>query len=210
MDISHGDRCARILSKLGGLIEPGIEYENGRRQTQCVAIGPVGNWFYRVEFRDGVYYAAKQFVRPKSQAEESSRCFTDEEEAFQSFEDAISRAVMWFSRDLSSENTAIDFAMGYAEYLSEVREAETRQVENAIAVGKVRLSALKQEAEQLKRDCAKATNETAALRQDLAQRTGRLAHYLKMDRREQAYFNQARSIEEKLDFIKGTLNRREK
>ena len=208
-NISHGARCARILGRIGDLIAPGIEYENGRQQRQCVAIGPVGNRFYRVECRDGRYYAAKQAVKPGKLEDGTPRCFTNEEEGFDTFEDALSKAVRWFAQELQSEKVSVDFAISYAAYLEDVRLGEIERVEKKVSERKAKLSELKRLAEDLKQECAKTQKLTEELKSQVAYGTNEFGHVKNLLNKEAAYKAHVASLDRKLEDLKWQIKAKE-
>lgn len=208
-NISHGARCARILGRIGDLIAPGIEYENGRQQRQCVAIGPVGNRFYRVECRDGRYYAAKQAVKPGKLEDGTPRCFTNREEGFDTFEDALSRAVRWFAQELQSEKVSVDFAISYAAYLEDVRRCEIELGEKKVPELKERLSELKRLEEGLKQECAKTQRRTDALKNQVAYWTNEFGHAKSLLNKEAAYKAHIASLDRKLEDLKWQIKAKE-
>ena len=208
-NISHGARCARILSRIGDLIAPGIEYENGSQQRQCVAIGPVGNRFYRVEYRDGRYYAAKQVVKPGKLEDGMPRCFTNVEEGFDTFEDALSKAVHWFAYELQSEKVSVDFAISYAAYLEEVRLGEIERVEKKVSERKAKLSELKLLAEGLKQECAKTQRLTEDLKNQLACGTNSFGHVRSLLNKEAAYKAHVAALDRKIKDIKSQIKAKE-
>lgn len=208
-NISHGARCARILSRIGDLIAPGIEYENGSQQRQCVAIGPVGNRFYRVEYRDGRYYAAKQVVKPGKLEDGTPRCFTNAEEGFDTFEDALSKAVHWFAYELQSEKVSVDFAISYAAYLEEVRLGEIERVEKKVSERKAKLSELKLLAEDLKQECAKTQRLTEDLKNQLACGTNSFGHVRSLLNKEAAYKVHVAALDRKIKDIKSQIKAKE-
>lgn len=208
-NISHGARCTRILSRIGDLIAPGIEYENGSQQRQCIAIGPVGNRFYRVEYRDGRYYAAKQVVKPGKLEDGTPRCFTNVEEGFDTFEDALSKAVHWFAHELQSEKVSVDFAISYAAYLEEVRRGEIKRAEKKVSEQKEKLSELKRLAEDLKQECAKTRKLTEELKNQVTYSTNEFEHLKNLLNKETAYKAHVASLDRKLEDLKRQIRAKE-
>lgn len=165
-DISHGVRCARLLARTGELISHGIEYTNGRQQAQVVALGPVGNRIYRVEFRDGRYWAAKQAVKESGKYEPGERVLMVREEGYDDFVKAYSMALRWFAADLTAEQVTVDYMASYNEYMGAVKAASFKAAEKEVAPIRETVAGLRAERKRLTAEVEELTRQVdAALRQ---------------------------------------------
>lgn len=148
-NISHGAKCARILQKLGGLIEPGVQLSDKMVQRQAVMLGPVGSQFWRVEFRNGRYLTRSEHFEGRGKYHGEGEVVCDRTEEFDSFEDALSRAVRRMSACLSDEEEAVNYVLSFREWETCALVKAREECESALCKMRAKYAELKEERTKL-------------------------------------------------------------
>ena len=117
----------RSCERLADALVPGVVFENGYMQTQSLTLGPVGNLFFSVRFKEGMFVSAVGCVK-KLSPDHRPRLFNSRERRFDTFEDALSHTVAQFIGFLEREREIIDYAVSYDEYCAAVLEASRERL----------------------------------------------------------------------------------